>query len=83
MKTKQQLIQEYLEEPLKVGDVIYVQGLGSQDKNSWFYSTSVVDIIDGEPYIKTISGKIKVTENWKSFDETARLSISFSRSNCR
>ena len=65
MKTKQQLIQEYLEEPLKVGDVIYVQGLGSQDKNSWFHSTPVVDIVDGEPYIITTSGKIKVTENWK------------------
>ena len=27
---KQELIQEYLNEPLKTGDIIYVRGLGSQ-----------------------------------------------------
>lgn len=65
MKTKEQLIEEYLKEPLKIGDNIYVQGLGSQDKKSWFSSTKVVDIVDGIPYIQEYGNKRVVTEQWK------------------
>lgn len=63
--TKQEQIDKYLAEPLKIGDVIYVQGLGSQDKNSWFKSTKVVDIIDGQPYIKEYNKPEKVTAQWR------------------
>lgn len=62
---RQDKIEAYLKEPLKVGDEIHVQGLGSQDKSSWFSTTKVVDIIDGIPYIVNHSSKRKVTEYWK------------------
>lgn len=62
---KERLIEEYLKQPLKVGDVIFVQGLGSQDKKSWFSSTEVVDIIDEVPYIIEHRNKRPVTEQWK------------------
>jgi len=63
--TKQEKIEQYLKEPLKVGDSIYVQGLGSQDKKSWHNSTEVVDIINGVPYIIEHRDKRLVTESWK------------------
>lgn len=65
MKTKKQLIEKYLKEPLKIGDNIYVQGLGSRNKSSWVNSTNVVDIIEGVPYIKDYGSKRPVTEQWK------------------
>jgi hypothetical protein len=64
MKTREQLIEDYLKEPLKIGDSIFVQGLGSQDKKSWFSSTDVVNIIDNIPYIKEYGRERPVTENW-------------------
>lgn len=63
--TKQEKIDKYLSEPLKIGDIIYVQGLGSKDKKSWFSSTKVVDIIDNVPYIVEYGSKRAVTEQWK------------------
>ena len=63
MKTKQQLIQEYLEEPLKIGEHIKIKGHGSRDKNRWGI-TKVVDIIDGIPYI---GDRQPVTEEWKKW----------------
>lgn len=66
--TKQEKIEQYLKEPLKTGDIIYVQGLGSQDKSSWSSTTSVVDIIDGVPYIQEHRTKTKVEEGkWKKW----------------
>ena len=63
MKTKQQLIQEYLEEPLKIGEHIKIKGHGSRNKNTWGI-TKVVDIIDGIPYI---GDRQPVTEEWKKW----------------
>ena len=63
MKTKQQFIQEYLEEPLKIGEHIKIKGHGSRDKNRWGI-TKVVDIIDGIPYI---GDRQPVTEEWKKW----------------
>ena len=63
MKTKQQLIQEYLEEPLKIGEHIKIKGHGSKDKNRWGIA-KVVDIIDGIPYI---GDRQPVTEEWKKW----------------
>lgn len=63
--SKQEQIEKYLAEPLKIGDSIYVQGLGSQNKNAWFNSTEVVGMIDGEPYIIEYGKPRKVTEQWK------------------
>ena len=63
MKTKQQLIQEYLEEPLKIGEHIKIKGHGSRNKNIWGI-TKVVDIIDGIPYV---GDRQPVTEEWKKW----------------
>lgn len=65
--TREQKIEKYLKEPLKIGDSIYVQGLGSRNKKSWFSSTKVVDIDeDGTPFIaEHNSRKRKVTEQWR------------------
>ena len=63
MKTKQQLIQEYLEEPLKIGEHIKIKGHGSKDKNRWGIA-KVVDIIEGIPYI---GDRQPVTEEWKKW----------------
>jgi hypothetical protein len=35
MSTKQEKIEQYLKEPLKVGEHILVKGHGSQNKQSW------------------------------------------------
>lgn len=63
--TKEEKIEQYLKEPLKIGDNIFVQGLGSKDKSSWFSFTNVVDIIEGIPYIQEYGKKRPVTEQWK------------------
>jgi hypothetical protein len=65
--TKQEQIEQYLKEPLKIGETIYVQGLGSQDKKSWSGTTKVVDIIDGVPYIQEYRTKTKVEVPWKKW----------------
>ncbi len=65
--TKQEQIEQYLKEPLKIGETIYVQGLGSQDKKSWSGTTKVVDIIDGIPYIQEYRTKTKVEVPWKKW----------------
>lgn len=43
---KQELIEKYLAEPIKAGDVVYIKGMGSQDSNSWFNSTKVIRLED-------------------------------------
>ncbi len=47
MTTKEQQIEKYLAEPIKVGDSVYVKGLGTQDKTKYFY-TVIVQKLDEE-----------------------------------
>ena len=61
--TKQEKIEQYLKEPLKVGEYILVRGYGSQDKQSWGI-TKVVDIVEGIPYIER---RGKVMEEWEKW----------------
>jgi hypothetical protein len=61
--TKQEKIEQYLKEPLKVREYILVKGYGSQNKESWGIA-KVVDIVDGTPYIERGG---KVTEEWKKW----------------
>lgn len=51
---KDKLIEEYLEKPIKVGDKVYVLGLGIQDKKSWGYVTDVKEVMS--------DGSIKILE---------------------
>lgn len=48
---KQEKIQKHLSEPLKEGDLVYVKGLGSQDKNAYNNIAKVFRILE------TIDGK--------------------------
>lgn len=50
MTRKEKLIQEYLAEPIKVGDTVHVKGLGSQDKNYIGNTCEVLEIKAGEIY---------------------------------
>lgn len=54
---KEQLLKEHLDKPYEVGEVVYVKGLGTQNKNSWFYSTKIVELADDGVYIKEYSNK--------------------------
>lgn len=63
--TKQEKINKFLQEPLKIGDTIFVQGLSSSNKESWHSSAKVEDIVEGVPYIKEYNKNRKVIENWK------------------
>lgn len=62
--TKQQKIEEYLKEPIKIGDLIQIKGFGSRDLNRWG-STTVTDVIDGKPYIQEYKTKTEVTSEWR------------------
>lgn len=54
MKTKEQLIEYYLKKPVEIGESVYIKGLGSQSKESWFNTTKVVAIgEDDSIYYKT------------------------------
>lgn len=48
MKTKDELIKEYLSQPIKIGDIVEVRGLGSQDKSKWFNSTRVLKVLEND-----------------------------------
>ncbi|MFT6125744.1 MAG: hypothetical protein ACJAVA_000185 [Flavobacteriaceae bacterium] len=63
--TKQEKIEKYLAEPLKKGDKVYVQGLGSQNKKSWTGVAEVSSIKDGIPYIKEHNREREITEEWR------------------
>lgn len=65
--TKQEKIDKYLKEPLKVGDKIYVQGLGSQNKKSWFSTAKVTKIEGDNIYINEYNRDRLVTEDWKKY----------------
>lgn len=54
---KKQLIEQYLKEPIKVGDTVYVKGLGSQNKEAWSNTTKVVDVEDDGQTIVYIQHK--------------------------
>ena len=43
---KEKLIEEYLAEPIKVGDDVKVRGLGLQNKSSWGQSTDVKKVLE-------------------------------------
>jgi hypothetical protein len=64
--TKQEKIEQYLKEPLKIGEYILVKGYGSQNKESWGI-TKVTDIIEGIPYIGEYKSNRAVTEEWKKW----------------
>lgn len=49
--TKQEKIEQYLQEPLKIGNYISIKGYGSRNKEMWGIA-KVTNIIDGQPYIK-------------------------------
>lgn len=49
---KQELIESYLNAPVKEGEVVWVKGLGSQDKNAWHQTASVVKVENNDIYIK-------------------------------
>ncbi len=44
MKTKQNLIEEYLILPVIAGDTVQVMGLGSSDKSKWGSTTAVIEV---------------------------------------
>jgi len=44
---KQELIEAYLAEPIKVGDKASIKGLGTQDKTSWGYQAVVTEVLPG------------------------------------
>ncbi len=54
---KQQLIQEYLESPVKIGDFVKVRGLGRQDKLNWGSSTYVIGLHEDGIYIEEYNTK--------------------------
>lgn len=62
MKSKEQLIKEHLEQPIKIGDPIDVQGLGSKDKRVW-----------GRTYVYSLEGDDLIYEHINSF---SRVKIS-------
>lgn len=50
---KQEQIEKYLKEPIKVGERVYVRGLGSQNKQGFFSSAEVLEVNeDGSVLIK-------------------------------
>ena len=56
MKSKEQLIKEYLDQPIQIGDPIDIQGLGSQDKRNW-----------GRAHVHLVEGDEVVYESRNSF----------------
>ena len=64
--TKQDKIEQYLKEPLKVEEYILIKGFGSRNTESWGIA-KVTDIIESIPYIEEHRSKRKVTEEWKKW----------------
>ncbi len=66
MKNKQQLITEFLAQPIQIGDPIDVQGLGSKDKSFW-----------GRAYVKSIEGEYLTYQKYlgtNSSEESIKIS---------
>jgi len=67
-KYKEILIKEYLAEPIKKGDKVYVKGLGSQNKEAWGNITTVVNIFPDESIeIDHYSDKLIPKEDYKKW----------------
>lgn len=47
MKCREQLIEEYLREPIKIGDSVRIRGLGIQNKQNWGNIAEVTEIVGG------------------------------------
>lgn len=61
MKTKQEQIEDFLLEPIKVGDKVYVRGLGIQDKQSFGHVAKVESVKDDETiFIKSFKSLMEV-----------------------
>lgn len=65
-KSKQEKIEAFLKEPVKVGDVLKIKGFGLHDKNRWGIAT-VTQVIDGVPFVEQYSGSRAVTEEYKKY----------------
>lgn len=55
---KQELIQKYLKEPIKAGDVVYVKGLGSKNEEAFNNTTTVLEVGENDIVYKD-RGSIK------------------------
>lgn len=68
-KSREQLIEEYLKEPIKAGDTVYVRGLGIQDKNRWGNTTEVAKIGENDSIFIQEYGSLKevTKEDWKKY----------------
>lgn len=65
---KERLIQEFLNEPIKVGDIVTVRGLGSQNKVAWGSSTEVKEVHkDLSITIYDYSDKVIKVEDYKKY----------------
>lgn len=64
---KEKLIQQWINEPVKAGDEVYVKGLGSQNKEAWCSSTKVLKLGENDGiYIREHSqAKLIEKENWR------------------
>ena len=52
MKTKEQLIQEHLEAPYKIGEYVLIKGRGIQNKDSFGNGANILRIGDGGIYVE-------------------------------
>ena len=50
METKK-LIEEFLKEPIKAGDLVYVRGLGIKNKNDFANSTKVIKVLEEDSIV--------------------------------
>lgn len=73
---KQQQIEKYLAEPIKVGDKVYIRGLGTQSKDAFFNTTHVLAVQeDGETieileYSYSKSHTAVKKEDYKKYTDT-------------
>ena len=52
MKTKKEIIEEYINSPYQVGDYIDILGRGIQNKTAWGNSETVLKVVDGGVLVK-------------------------------
>jgi hypothetical protein len=64
--SREEKIEAFLKEPVKVGDVLQIKGFGLQDKSMWG-SATVTQVIDGVPFVKQYSSDRAVTEEYKKY----------------
>lgn len=66
MNGREEKIEAFLKEPIKVGDVLEIKGFGLQDKSMWGTAT-VTQVIDGIPLVKQHSNNRVVTEEYRKY----------------